>query len=163
MMFATLLTRRWKPLVMLLLVAFLFVGGWWCGAITTTKAWELKWFQRDAADAKAIARREQAEREGSQRRQRDVTALDAKYTKRLTDARLENDRLRDDVAIGRRQLRIKGTCSVSATTVSSCMGNGSAIGVSRETGSIVFDIRSGMISDQQKLRFLQEYVKTQCH
>ena len=42
-----------------------------------------------------------------QMRQRDVAALDAKYTKGLADAKAENDALRDDVAAGRRRLRIK--------------------------------------------------------
>ena len=36
-----------------------------------------------------------------QMRQRDVAALDAKYTKELADAKAENDALRDDVAAGR--------------------------------------------------------------
>ena len=49
-----------------------------------------------------------------QMRQRDVAALDAKYTKELADAKAENDALRDDVAAGRRRLRIKAVCSVSA-------------------------------------------------
>ena len=48
-----------------------------------------------------------------QMRQRDVAALDAKYTKELADAKAENDALRDDVAAGRRRLHIKGL-SVSA-------------------------------------------------
>ena len=39
-------------------------------------------------------------------RQRDVAALDAKYTKELADAKAENDALRDDAA-GRRRLHIK--------------------------------------------------------
>ena len=45
-----------------------------------------------------------------QMRQRDVAALDAKYTKELADAKAENDALRDDVAAGRRQLHIKAVC-----------------------------------------------------
>ena len=40
-----------------------------------------------------------------QMRQRDVAALDAKYTKRLADAKAENDALRVDVAAGRRRLQ----------------------------------------------------------
>ena len=40
-------------------------------------------------------------------RQRDVAALDAKYTKELADAKAENDALRDDAAAGRRRLHIK--------------------------------------------------------
>ena len=35
-----------------------------------------------------------------QMRQRDVAALDAKYTKELADAKAENDALRGDVAAG---------------------------------------------------------------
>ncbi|KAA1873241.1 lysis protein, partial [Escherichia coli] len=45
-----------------------------------------------------------------QKRQRDVAALDAKYTKELADAKAENDALRDDVAAGRRRLHIKAVC-----------------------------------------------------
>ena len=46
-----------------------------------------------------------------QMRQRDVAALDAKYTKELADAKAENDALRDDVAAGRRRLHIKAVRS----------------------------------------------------
>ena len=45
-----------------------------------------------------------------QMRQRDVAALDAKYTKELADAKAENDALRDDAAAGRRRLHIKAVC-----------------------------------------------------
>ena len=48
-----------------------------------------------------------------QMRQRDVAALDAKYTKGLADAKAENDALRDDVAAGRRRLH-QSDLSVSA-------------------------------------------------
>ena len=49
-----------------------------------------------------------------QMRQRDVAALDAKYTKELADAKAENDALRDDVAAGRRRLHIKAVYWSSA-------------------------------------------------
>ena len=45
-----------------------------------------------------------------QMRQRDVAALDAKYTKELADAKAENDALRDDAAAGRRRLHIVRVC-----------------------------------------------------
>ena len=48
-----------------------------------------------------------------QMRQRDVAALDAKYTKELADAKAEND-AHDDVAAGRRRLHI-------AQSVSQCV------------------------------------------
>ena len=52
-----------------------------------------------------------------QMRQRDVAALDAKYSRELADARAENETLRADVAAGRKRLRINATCpgSVSYT------------------------------------------------
>ena len=54
-----------------------------------------------------------------QMRQRDVAALDAKYTEELADAKAENDALRDDVAAGRRRLHIKAVCqSVREATAS---------------------------------------------
>ena len=57
-------------------------------------------------------------------RQRDVAALDAKYTKELADAKAENDALRDDVAAGRRRLHIKAVCqSVQEATTASGVDN----------------------------------------
>ena len=59
-----------------------------------------------------------------QMRQRDVAALDAKYTKELADAKAENDALRDDVAAGRRQFYIKAVCqSVREATTASGVDN----------------------------------------
>ena len=54
-----------------------------------------------------------------QMRQRDVAALDAKYTKELADAKAESDALRDDVAAGRHRLH-KAVCrSVREATTAS--------------------------------------------
>ena len=69
-------------------------------------------------NAITYAQRQKCQRTGSynaaitdmQMRQRDVAALDAKYTKELADAKAENDALRDDVAAGRRRLHIKAVC-----------------------------------------------------
>ena len=59
-----------------------------------------------------------------QMRQRDVAALDAKYTKELVDAKVENDALRDDAAAGRRRLHIKAVCqSVREATTASGVDN----------------------------------------
>ena len=58
-----------------------------------------------------------------QMRQRDVAALDAKYTKELADAKAENDALRDDVAAGRRRLHIKAVCQSGEATTASGVDN----------------------------------------
>ena len=61
--------------------------------------------------------------------QRDVAALDAKYTKELADAKAENDALRDDVAAGRRRLHIKAVCqSVREATTASGVDNAAPTG-----------------------------------
>ncbi|BDW68473.1 lysis protein [Escherichia coli] len=97
-------------------------------------------------------------------RQRDVAALDAKYSRELADARAENETLRADIAAGRKRLRINATCSgtVREATGTSGVGNDAAVELSPVAGRNVLGIRDGIISDQAALRMLQEYIRTQC-
>ncbi|HCH9282920.1 TPA: lysis protein [Salmonella enterica] len=98
------------------------------------------------------------------KRQRDVAALDAKYTKELADAKAENDALRRKLDNGGRVL-VKGKCPVSSsaeTSSASGMGNDAAVELSPVAGRNVLGIRDGIISDQAALRTLQEYIRTQC-
>ncbi|ECR9025036.1 lysis protein [Salmonella enterica] len=97
------------------------------------------------------------------KRQRDVAALDAKYTKELADAQTENADLQRRLASGSR-VRVKGRCTVPASTTTASpgsVGNAATVELSRDSGQNVLDIRSGIISDQAKLKYLQEYVRTQ--
>ncbi|EAW0366533.1 lysis protein [Salmonella enterica] len=98
------------------------------------------------------------------KRQRDVAALDARYTKELADAKAENDALRRKLDNGGRVL-VKGKCPVSSsaeTSSASGMGNDAAVELSPVAGRNVLGIRDGIISDQAALRTLQEYIRTQC-
>ena len=97
-------------------------------------------------------------------RQRDVAALDAKYTKELADAKAENDALQRKLDNGGRVL-VKGKCPVSATTqtaVSASVGDDATVELSAVAGRNVLGIRSGILSDQTALRTLQDYIRTQC-
>ena len=97
-------------------------------------------------------------------RQRDVAALDAKYTKELADAKAENDALQRKLDNGGRVL-VKGKCPVPTSTEASIttgMGNDATIELSPVAGRNVLGIRSGIVSDQTSLRTLQEYINTQC-
>lgn len=97
-------------------------------------------------------------------RQRDVAALDAKYTKELADANAKNVALQRKLDNGGRVL-VKGRCPVPASTETaspSGMGNDATIELSDVAGRNVLGIRSGIISDQTALRTLQEYIKSQC-
>ena len=78
-------------------------------------SWAVNHYRDNAITYKA--QRQKCQRTGRRTRQlltcrcqRDVAALDAKYTKELADAKAENDALRDDVAAGRRRLHIKAVC-----------------------------------------------------
>lgn len=97
-------------------------------------------------------------------RQRDVAALDAKYTKELADAKAENDALQRKLDNGGRVL-VKGKCPVHTSTEASIttgMGNDATIELSPVAGRNVLGIRSGIVSDHTSLRTLQEYINTQC-
>ncbi|ECD4173475.1 TPA: lysis protein [Salmonella enterica subsp. enterica serovar Napoli] len=99
-----------------------------------------------------------------QQRQRDADALDAKYTKELADAKAENDALRRKLDNGGRVL-VKGKCPVSSSAETSSpgsVGNAATVELSPVAGQNVLDIRAGIISDQEKLKYLQEYIRTQC-
>lgn len=97
-------------------------------------------------------------------RQRDVAALDAKYTKELAYAKAENVALQRKLDNGGRVL-VKGRCPVPASTETaspSGMGNDATVELSDVAGRNVLGIRSGILSDQTALRTLQEYINTQC-
>ncbi len=99
-----------------------------------------------------------------QQRQRDVAALDARYSRELADARAENETLRADVAAGRKRLRINATChgTVREAPTTARVGNDAAVELSPVAGRNVLGIRDGIIRDQTALRTLQEYIRTQC-
>ncbi|EAR8233093.1 lysis protein [Salmonella enterica] len=115
-------------------------------------------------DAKTKLSHANATITGMQMRQRDVAALDAKYTKELADAKAENDALRRKLDNGGRVL-VKGKCPVSSSAEASSasgMGNDATVELSPVAGRNVLGIRDGIISDQAALRTLQEYIRTQC-
>ncbi len=98
------------------------------------------------------------------KRQRDVAALDAKYTKELAVAQNRNTDLQRRLAAGSR-VRVEGRCSVPTRTETAStrrVGNAATVELSPGAGQNVLNIRAGIISDQEKLKYLQEYVRTQC-
>ena len=95
-----------------------------------------------------------------QMRQRDVAALDAKYTKELADAKAENDALRDDVAAGRRRLHIKAVCqSVREATTASGVDNAA---YDPDTAERDYFTLRGLITMQKQLEGTQKYINEQC-
>ena len=98
----------------------------WLSASSSASSWAVNHYRDNAITYKA--QRDKNARElklanaaitDMQMRQRDVAALDAKYTKELADAKAENDALADDAAAGRRRLHIKQSVSQREATTAS--------------------------------------------
>jgi len=121
--------------------------------------------------------------EQQQMAQQALANLDAKSTQEKADALAQNDllrrlyggsqadneKLRADVADGRRRLRIAGTCSVGTggsvvpqATSASGLGDAASVELAPTAGQTVFDIRARIIADQAALRALQAYVREVC-
>lgn len=96
-----------------------------------------------------------------------LATLDTNSTEKLSHAQTENDRLRREYSAAddeRRRLRIevrvaRADATVSATTGAGSLGDAASVELSAAAGSAVWDIRGGMISDREKLVYLQEWAR----
>ncbi|ECJ2965784.1 lysis protein [Salmonella enterica subsp. salamae] len=95
------------------------------------------------------------------KRQRDVAALDAKYTKELADANATIESLRADVSAGRKRLQVAATCAKS-TTGAGGMGDGESPRLTADAELNYYRLRSGIDKMTAQVNYLQEYVRTQC-
>ncbi|WP_374100051.1 lysis protein [Escherichia coli] len=98
-----------------------------------------------------------------QQRQRDVAALDAKYSRELANAKAENETLRADVAAGRRRLHIKAVCqSVREATTASGVDNATSPRLEDTAERDYFTLRERLMTMQMQLEGAQDYIRTQC-
>ncbi|EGC8116861.1 lysis protein [Salmonella enterica] len=98
-------------------------------------------------------------------RQRDVAALDEKYTKELADAKAENDALRDDVAAGRRRLFVNATCPAMPTgksTSAARVDNAASPRLADSAQRDYFTLKERVTTMQKQLEGAQDYISTQC-
>ncbi|VYT10636.1 lysis protein [Citrobacter amalonaticus] len=96
-------------------------------------------------------------------RQRDVAALDAKYTKELSDAKKTINDLRWDVDSGAKRLRIAATCpGVSKTTSAAGVDDAGTPELTPDARRNYFDHRDGIATADKMIRGMQDYIKEQC-
>ncbi|EBG5299766.1 lysis protein [Salmonella enterica subsp. enterica serovar Oranienburg] len=95
------------------------------------------------------------------KRQRDVAALDARYTKELADANATIESLRADVSAGRKRLQVSATCPKS-TTGASGMGDGESPRLTADAELNYYRLRSGIDKITAQVNYLQDYIRTQC-
>lgn len=119
---------------------------------------------RRADAAESLAKQRQETITDMTTRQRDVAALDAKYTKELADAKAENDALQRKLDNGGRVL-VKGRCPMPASTQTSSassVGNDATVELSDVAGRNVLGIRGGIKQDRAKIAALQQFITEQC-
>ncbi|HHT8646054.1 TPA: lysis protein [Escherichia coli] len=95
-------------------------------------------------------------------RQRDVAALDARYSREY--ARAENETLRADVAVGRKRLRINANCpgSLRKAPITSGVDNATGPRLAEAAERDYFILRERLMAMQKQLEGAQEYIRTQC-
>ena len=151
-MIGALFKRYWLQLLVVALIGVLvfFVNLYRDNAITYKD-------QRDKATEKlGLAN---ATIKDMQVRQRDVAALDAKYTKELDDAKKQLDDLQRCVSSGKCGLRINAKCPA---TGSGSLGDASGPRLTGSAERNYFTLRERIATVTKQVDYLQKFIITQC-
>jgi len=97
-----------------------------------------------------------------QTRQRDVAALDEKYTKELASAKATIDQLRNDVATGKRRLQLNATCAKQSSTGSSSLDDAASARLTDAAQRDYFTLRERIEVAGKQIAGLQQYISEQC-
>ncbi|HFE8594406.1 TPA: lysis protein [Citrobacter freundii] len=95
-------------------------------------------------------------------RQRDVAALDAKYTKELADAKKQLDDLQRCVSDGKCGLRVNAKCPATGETGTGSLGDASGPRLTDSAQRDYFTLRERIVTVTKQVGYLQEYINTQC-
>ncbi|HGG8715066.1 TPA: lysis protein [Enterobacter asburiae] len=155
-MIGALVKRYWLQLLVVALIGVLafFVNHYRNNAITYKD-------QRDKA-TKSL-RLANATIKDMQVRQRDVAALDAKYTKELSDAKKTINDLRRDVDSGAKRLRLSATCmGANNSTTSSSVDDADSARLTDSAQRDYWSLRERIETSNKMILGLQEYINIQC-
>lgn len=97
-----------------------------------------------------------------QTRQRDVAALDAKYTKELADAKATIDQLHDDVASGKRRLQLNATCQKQSASGTASLDDAATARLTDAAQRDYFTLRERIEVAGKQIAGLQQYINEQC-
>lgn len=95
-------------------------------------------------------------------RQRDVAALDAKYTKDLADAKKQLDDLQRCVSSGKCGLRINAKCPANGATGPGGMVDATSPRLTDSAERDYFTLRERIATVTKQVGYLQDYINTQC-
>ncbi|MFW3570147.1 lysis protein [Kosakonia cowanii] len=97
-----------------------------------------------------------------QTRQREVAALDAKYTGELADAKATIDQLERDVATGKRRLQLNARCPANGTTSTGGLGDATTARLTNTAERDYFTLRERIETVTKQVGYLQDYINRQC-
>ncbi|VYU63739.1 lysis protein [Klebsiella oxytoca] len=97
-----------------------------------------------------------------QNRQRDVAALDAKYTGELADAKATIDQLERDVASGKRRMQLNAKCPANGATSAGGVGNAASPRLVDSAERDYFTLRERILTITGQVNYLQDYISMQC-
>jgi len=118
--------------------------------------------KKRAADAEQSLKLANATINDMQVRQRDVAALDAKYTKELADAKENINQLERDVAAGRKRLQISARCSANGATGTTGVDDGTSPRLTDTAERDYFTLRQRIEAAGKQIAGLQQYIREQC-
>ncbi|EOL8940744.1 lysis protein [Cronobacter dublinensis] len=152
------MTFNWKltlfAVMSLLLAIAIVIASHYQSALTETKA-SLTKVNRELNLAKDTIT-------DMQTRQRDVAALDAKYTQELANAQSTINQLERDVATGKRRLQLNAKCSTSGATSTTGMDDGTGPRLTDSAERDYFTLRERIATVTKQLTGLQQYIREQC-
>ncbi|ELM3527115.1 lysis protein [Salmonella enterica] len=98
-------------------------------------------------------------------RQRDVAALDAKYTKELASAHAESEKLRADLVAGRRRLQLHAVCLPATADNSPATGatDAATARLTPDAERHYQRLRADARTLTAQVEGLQQYITGQCH
>ncbi|KQN53260.1 hypothetical protein ASF13_16495 [Erwinia sp. Leaf53] len=115
-----------------------------------------------ADDAELLATQRQQTIDDMQVRQRDVAALDAKYTGELADAKAKLDDLQQCVRSGKCGLHVNATCSKGGTATASSVGDATSPRLTESAERNYFTLRERISTITGQVSYLQQYIREQC-
>ena len=154
-MISALFNRYWLQLLVLALIGVLafFENHYRDNAITYKD-------QRDKATKNL--RLANATIKDMQVRQRDVAALDAKYTKELADAKKQLDDLQRCVRTGKCGLHVNARCPANGATSTGGLGDVTGPRLTDSAERDYFTLRERIVTVTMQVGYLQDYIKEQC-
>ncbi|MEB7623178.1 lysis protein [Enterobacter vonholyi] len=97
-----------------------------------------------------------------QTRQRDVAALDAKYTRDLADAKKQLDDLQRCVRTGKCGLHVNAKCPTNGATSTGGLGDASGPRLTDSAERDYFTLRERIATVTKQVGYLQDYINEQC-